>query len=64
MKRTMGCVLIAGFTLVLSGCFDDKPKKALTCNDDPKGRPRAEQIAIGDACFKSGTFHKSPYKGW
>lgn len=68
MKKTIGFLVIAGFALTLGGCFEDKPKstKELTCDDDPKGRPRAEQIAIGDACFrgKKDQFHKSPYKEW
>lgn len=66
MKKTSGFLLITGVVLALGGCFEDKPKKALTCDDDPKGRSRAEQIEIGDACFrgKKDQFHKSPYKGW
>lgn len=48
----------------LSGCEKPKPLKELTCADDPKGRSKAEQMAIGDACFRRGSFHKSSGHQW
>ena len=50
---------------LLAGCDNAKsPAKELTCKDDPTGRPKAEQIAIGDACFRGGSFKKSVEIGW
>ncbi len=49
----------------LAGCGGDKsPAKALTCADNPTGRSKAEQMEIGDACFRSGSYTKSPPRVW
>lgn len=56
-------VMCLGF---LSSC--DKPVKTdlskLTCNDNPEGRPREEQVAIADACFRRGSYTKSSGMTW
>ncbi|MBA2710168.1 MAG: entry exclusion lipoprotein TrbK [Tatlockia sp.] len=49
---------------LLTGCDKPKPLTELTCADSPVGRSKEEQIAIGDACFRRGTFTKSSGKGW
>lgn len=63
MKKTVLVVLIlAG---LLSGC--GKPKTdltKLTCNDDPAGPTKEEQMAIADACFRGGSFKKSSGIQW
>lgn len=63
MKKTGVLVLVlAG---LIAGCDSAKPtEKVLTCKDDPTGRPKAEQIAIGDACFRGGSFKKSVAVEW
>ena len=50
---------------LLSGC-DQPPKPAteLNCKDSPKGRPKAEQTAIADACFRQGSFKKNSGMEW
>lgn len=62
MNKTTLLALI--LTSLLSGCEQSKPLKELTCKDDPKGRSKAEQMAIGDACFRRGSFHKSSGRTW
>ena len=61
MKKVAGWMLLA---CCLSGC--EKPiDKTLTCADDPKGRPKAEQTIIADDCFlHKGKFVKSPPMSW
>lgn len=49
---------------LLSGCKEPKPVTELTCKDSPKGRPKAEQTAIADACFRQGSFKKSSGMEW
>lgn len=49
---------------LLSGCDNSKPVKELTCKDDPTGRSKEEQMAIGDACFRGGSFKKSSGRMW
>lgn len=60
-KTTLFALILAG---LLGGCEQSKPLKELTCEDDPKGRSKAEQMAIGDACFRRGSFHKSSGREW
>jgi entry exclusion lipoprotein TrbK len=58
-------VLVLVLSGLIAGCSSEKPsEKRLTCADSPKGRPRAEQMAIADACFLRGTFKKSPHREW
>lgn len=60
-NKVLGLLLV-GF---IAGCSNEKPvEKVLTCADNPKGRPKAEQMAIADACFRRGEFKKSPPMSW
>lgn len=61
-SRTLLIVILVS---LLSSC-DTKPSSSapLTCHDNPKGRSKAEQMAISDACFRSGQFKKSANKQW
>jgi entry exclusion lipoprotein TrbK len=50
---------------LLSGCNQPcKPVTELNCKDSPVGRPKVEQIAIADACFRQGRFKKSSGREW
>ncbi len=49
---------------LLSGCEAPKPVNELTCKDSPTGRPKVEQMAIADACFRQGSFKKSSGMEW
>ena len=62
MKKTVA--LAVTLMCLLSGCDNPKPVAALTCKDDPTGRSKEEQMAIGDACFRGGSFKKSSGKVW
>lgn len=56
----------------MAGCDSDKAKaeyKAkqlahLTCDSSRKGRTQEELQAIGDACFRKGSFKKSTPQSW
>lgn len=65
-------ISIMVFAFVLSGCdsTETKAKKkaehlaSLTCNSSREGRTKEELQAIGDACFKGGSYSKSSGKKW
>lgn len=53
----------------VSGCDSGETKKSqplasLTCNSSREGRTKEELQAIGDACFKGGSYSKSSGKKW
>lgn len=55
-------------TALLSGC-DNAQKKAahlasLTCQSSRENRTQEELQAIGDACFRGGSYHKSSGMKW
>lgn len=60
------------FAVVLSGCdnAETKAKKkaehlsTLTCDSPREGRTQEELQAIGDACFRGGSYSKSSGKKW
>ncbi|HAT3978663.1 TPA: hypothetical protein KLD78_001509 [Legionella pneumophila] len=60
------------FAFVLSGCdsTETKAKKkaeylaSLTCDSPREGRTQEELQAIGDACFRGGSYSKSSGKKW
>ncbi|HHT9167069.1 MULTISPECIES: hypothetical protein [Legionella] len=66
------CLSILVLTCVLSGCDSAETasqKKAehlasLTCNSSREGRTKEELQAIGDACFRGGSYSKSSGKTW
>lgn len=68
-KITMAlCIL----STVLAGCESEQAKAekkaahlaSLTCESSREGRTQEELYAIGDACFKRGTFKKSEERYW
>ncbi|MCW8452558.1 hypothetical protein [Legionella quinlivanii] len=70
MNRFLMLVGIAVFFLV--GCENDQAKaesKAkqlaqLTCDSPREGRSQEELQAIGDSCFRKGSFQKSTPQSW
>jgi outer membrane biogenesis lipoprotein LolB len=66
--------LILGISacLFLTGCKTEAEKKAervkhlasLTCESSKKGRDKEELQAIGDACFRGGSYTKSKHMAW
>lgn len=56
----------------LSGCQSEADKQearqkhlaSLTCQSSKEGRDKEELQAIGDACFKGGSFKKSKHMEW
>lgn len=65
--------LILGISAcLLTGCQSDAEKKAerkkhlasLTCESSKEDRDKEELQAIGDACFKRGSFTKSKHMEW
>lgn len=64
VRLMMTLVAMAMTVWGLTGCERKQDVSALTCQDDPTGRSQEEKQAIGDACFKSGTYTKSPPKKW
>lgn len=70
MKQFMLLMGVAAFFLV--GCESDQAKaesKAkqlaqLTCDSSREGRSQEELQAIGDACFRKGSFQKSTPQSW
>lgn len=57
------------FACVVSGCDSAQTSKAqnlasLTCDSSREGRTPEELQAIGDACFKGGSYSKSSGKTW
>ena len=62
MKKTG--LLVWVLVSLLTGCDSSKPAKVLTCQDDPTGRSKEERMAIGDACFRGGSYKKSPPMAW
>lgn len=65
-------VSIMLFACVLAGCSNTETntkKKAahlasLTCESSREGRTQEELQAIGDACFRGGSYSKSSGKKW
>ncbi|HAT7071650.1 TPA: hypothetical protein JAN90_02445 [Legionella pneumophila] len=61
-------VFIIVLTAVISGCdnAETKTKQSafLTCNSPRDNRTQEELQAIGDACFRSGSYSKSSGKEW
>ncbi|QBS13498.1 entry exclusion lipoprotein TrbK [Legionella geestiana] len=56
------CLILTG---ALAGCDSSKPSgRPLTCADSPQGRSKAEQMEIGEACFRGGSFKKSSNREW
>ena len=64
MKKAVALAVAVTLMCLLSGCENPKPVAELTCKDDPTGRSKEEQMAIGDACFRGGSFKKSSGKVW
>jgi len=66
------CLSILVLTCVLSGCDSAETtaqKKAehlasLTCGSSREGRTKEELQAIGDVCFRGGSYSKSSGKKW
>ncbi|RUR14257.1 hypothetical protein [Legionella sp. km772] len=66
------CLSILVLTCVLSGCDSAKTtaqKKtphltSLSCDSSREGRTKEELQAIGDACFRGGSYSKSSGKRW
>ncbi|HAT9660784.1 TPA: hypothetical protein OO122_001711 [Legionella pneumophila] len=66
------CLSIMVLTCVLSGCDSVETtaqKKAehlaaLTCDSSREERTKEELQAIGDACFRGGSYSKSSGKTW
>lgn len=66
------CLSIMILTCVLSGCDSAETtaqKKAehlaaLTCDSSREERTKEELQAIGDACFRGGSYSKSSGKTW
>lgn len=60
------------FACVLSGCDSAETKArqqaehlaSLTCDSSREGRTKEELQAIGDACFRGGSYSKSSGKQW
>ena len=60
------------FACVLSGCDSAETKAgqktehmaSLTCDSSREGRTKEELQAIGDACFRGGSYSKSSGKKW
>ena len=58
-------VMVLTLMVMLAACDNSTPSETkLTCQDDPKGRSKAEQTMIADACFRSGGFRKSSGQEW
>lgn len=70
MKKLI--IRLAITSAILTGCdsAEVKEKKrlahlaSLTCESSREGRTQEELQAIGDACFKRGSFHKSSGRKW
>ncbi|WP_408072892.1 hypothetical protein ACJEHO_08750 [Legionella pneumophila] len=68
----MLCLSIMVVACVLSGCdsAESKAQKkaehlaALTCSSPREGRTQEELQAIGDACFRGGSYSKSSGQTW
>ncbi|MHA3126746.1 hypothetical protein [Legionella pneumophila] len=66
------CLSIMVVACVLSGCesAESKAQKksehlaSLTCSSPREGRTQEELQAIGDACFRGGSYSKSSGKKW
>ncbi|MFO9571004.1 hypothetical protein SDB67_14120 [Legionella pneumophila serogroup 1] len=66
------CLSIMVLTCVLSGCDSAETKTqkkaehltSLTCDSSREGRTQEELQAIGDACFRGGSYSKSSGKKW
>jgi uncharacterized protein YceK len=66
------CLSIMVVTCVLSGCDSAETKAqkkaehlaSLTCSSSREGRTKEELQAIGDACFRGGSYSKSSGKKW
>ena len=66
------CLTIIVLTCVLSGCDSSEAKvkkkaehlASLTCGSSREGRTKEELQAIGDACFRGGSYSKSSGKRW
>ena len=60
------------FACVLSGCDSAETKArqktehltSLTCDSSREGRTKEELQAIGNACFRGGSYSKSSGKQW
>lgn len=69
MKKLVLCAAVTG---VLLGCESGEMKEkrrleklaALTCESSRDNRTKEELQAIGEACFRRGTFHKSTGREW
>ena len=70
MKKIMMLLAVSAF--VMTGCesqqtkADSKAKQLaqLTCESSREGRNTEELQAIGDACFRKGSFKKSIPQSW
>ena len=69
--KSLGLSIMA-FVCLLSGC-DSTESKAMkkaehltsfTCDSPREGRTQEELQAIGDACFRGGSYSKSSGKQW
>ncbi|QIN32747.1 hypothetical protein [Legionella longbeachae] len=66
------CLSIMVLTCVLSGCDSAETKAqkktehlaSLTCGSSRESRTKEELQAIGDACFRGGSYSKSSGKKW
>ncbi|HHS3012991.1 hypothetical protein SC029_11445 [Legionella pneumophila serogroup 1] len=66
------CLSIMVIACVLSGCdgAESKAQKkaehlaTLTCSSSREGRTQEELQAIGDACFRGGSYSKSSGRKW
>ncbi len=71
-KMKMLCLSIMVITCVLSGCGSAETKAhkkaehlaTLTCGSSREGRTQEELQAIGDACFRGGSYSKSSGQTW
>ncbi|HAT1795962.1 TPA: hypothetical protein ACSJUJ_000113 [Legionella pneumophila] len=70
MKRLSLSIMV--FACLLSGCESTETKArkkpehlaSLTCESPREGRTKEELQAIGEACFRGGSYSKSSGKKW
>lgn len=67
----LSITLLVGACLI-SGCASEETRQrkkaehlaSLNCQSSREGRTQEELQAIGDSCFRAGTFHKSSGRKW
>jgi hypothetical protein len=72
MKKIVVSLVILSCITSLMGCESAQTKERrrlealskLTCESSKENRTHEELVAIGDACFRSGSFVKSSGKKW